>query len=359
MTDQERLCRRYQRLLRWYPRWYRRERGLELLTTLLDDAAPGRRRPRLVDVATLIGGGLRTRLRPPRRLSAWGVAALTAGSAALAGGSAAVIMSGFPGPPTEEQAIAVATIAVGPPAHNRLGPAVDDCAPCYWSGFDDQVVAEEQPPMRIDNTVVFYSSTQASTVLAQARDRLSAAGWHTDPVAGEERTADVTATTDRWNVLVTSFRLPPDDPRSSDPLVLVYLSKRVPPATVIGVAVASLGGLIAGWLIGVWMLQRSQRHRFARRMMIRLAMDPFLATAFLVILLTGIIVTLDYLDGIDLTDVQAPLAFAGFRWFGSGLAIFSAVLGLITLVLTALPGAPGDPVRSTGRAAETVTESGL
>lgn len=42
-ADHLRRC--YQRRLRAYPRWYRRERGAEILTVLLDAAAPGQRRP--------------------------------------------------------------------------------------------------------------------------------------------------------------------------------------------------------------------------------------------------------------------------------------------------------------------------
>jgi hypothetical protein len=46
VTDTVRLGRAYRRLMWAYPRWYRRERGAELVTTLLDDAAPGQRWPR-------------------------------------------------------------------------------------------------------------------------------------------------------------------------------------------------------------------------------------------------------------------------------------------------------------------------
>ncbi|MEV0460861.1 hypothetical protein [Catellatospora methionotrophica] len=78
MAEQDRLERSYRRLLWAYPRYYRRERGLEILTTLLDAARPGRDRPTRGDTVHLILSGLRFRLVPPGWAAkiATGVAAL-------------------------------------------------------------------------------------------------------------------------------------------------------------------------------------------------------------------------------------------------------------------------------------------
>ena len=56
------LARRYRRLLIAYPDSYRRQRGDELLGTLLDTARPGQRRPTVADATDLVLGGLRQRL---------------------------------------------------------------------------------------------------------------------------------------------------------------------------------------------------------------------------------------------------------------------------------------------------------
>ncbi len=58
MTPLERRC---QLLLRAYPAWYRRERAGEMLGTLLEASAPGRRWPSLRDARSLVIGGLRVR----------------------------------------------------------------------------------------------------------------------------------------------------------------------------------------------------------------------------------------------------------------------------------------------------------
>ncbi|GAA2577660.1 hypothetical protein GCM10010399_04280 [Dactylosporangium fulvum] len=69
------LTRRYRRLLFAYPRAYRRLRGDELLSALLDAAPPERTRPTAREAADLIRHGLRARLGRPasRTVVAWAV----------------------------------------------------------------------------------------------------------------------------------------------------------------------------------------------------------------------------------------------------------------------------------------------
>lgn len=344
MTDLERLRRSYRRWLRAYPAWYRRERGLELLTTLLDDAAPGQRRPRLADVMSLIGGGIRARLRPPRRPVAWAVNVMVTCSVGLLAAAAAVLASPYPGPPAEEQAIAVATIAIGPPTNNVPGPAVAcPLGGCVPLGADDQVVAEDTDPMRIDNTVVYYflPAEEVTTVVGLARDRLAAAGWHVDSEQDDQLYPHFTASTDRLNVLVFADSSLTDD-NGQVPTVAVHVSKRVSAATIAGVAGAGLGGLFGGWLLGTWALHRFQRHRRWRCQIIVVAAIPFLTTASLILLITSMIVMTDFADGIDQADIQAPLAFGAIGGLATGVSVFSLLLGLAVLVLTGMPGTPPD-----------------
>ena len=58
MTALERRCRW---LLRAYPAWYLRERGEEILTTMLEASPPGRSWPAPRDARALVMGGLRVR----------------------------------------------------------------------------------------------------------------------------------------------------------------------------------------------------------------------------------------------------------------------------------------------------------
>src|SRR5437764_1080583 len=60
-----RLARRCRALLLAYPPAYRAERGEEILSTLLDGAAPGQRAPRPADAADVIVAGVKLRLGTP------------------------------------------------------------------------------------------------------------------------------------------------------------------------------------------------------------------------------------------------------------------------------------------------------
>jgi len=63
------LERRSRSLLRAYPRWYRRQRGDEMLATLLEASQPGQRWPSARDARALIIGGLRVRATQDQRLT--------------------------------------------------------------------------------------------------------------------------------------------------------------------------------------------------------------------------------------------------------------------------------------------------
>ncbi|WP_027345453.1 hypothetical protein [Hamadaea tsunoensis] len=61
-TAEDVLAARYRKLLRWYPADHRDHYEEEMIGVLLDDAAPGRRRPTPAEAAVLVVTGLRTRI---------------------------------------------------------------------------------------------------------------------------------------------------------------------------------------------------------------------------------------------------------------------------------------------------------
>src|SRR5689334_3174269 len=82
-----RLARRYRRWLLAYPRAYRRERGPEILATLLDAAGPGRSRPAGREAALLLRHGL------GRRVAEFGRWAFVVGAfAAVLGGLSGIAL---------------------------------------------------------------------------------------------------------------------------------------------------------------------------------------------------------------------------------------------------------------------------
>lgn len=64
------LERRYRLLLRWYPKWHRREHEDEMVAVLLCAARSGQRWPKLADAANLLWGAARIRGRY-RRPASW------------------------------------------------------------------------------------------------------------------------------------------------------------------------------------------------------------------------------------------------------------------------------------------------
>ncbi|MDQ2895112.1 MAG: hypothetical protein M3Y09_05620 [Actinomycetota bacterium] len=71
MTDETRLERRYQRLLAFYPKAFRREHEREILSVLISGASDGQRRPRLIEATDLIRNAIFMRLRHTRVPSSW------------------------------------------------------------------------------------------------------------------------------------------------------------------------------------------------------------------------------------------------------------------------------------------------
>jgi hypothetical protein len=120
-----------------------------MLTTMLDAAEPGRRRPAVADVQDMIRGGMRCRLRPPRGVRPRAAAVIVALFAALAGSTigARWAVSRFAPTPTEAQAAAAAGIALGQPPRNVPGP-VEIC-PYYcfheWVDGGDQIATFDVP----------------------------------------------------------------------------------------------------------------------------------------------------------------------------------------------------------------------
>jgi hypothetical protein len=245
-----------------------------MLTTLLDAARPGQRRPTRREVLDLAVQGVRCRLRLPRGLGYRIVAVIVVPFGALAGwaiagGLAAGMLAA---PPGEREAAAVAAAAVGQDPHNVPGPAFrcPDYCNLQWRRGGDAVIVFDDQPWRnngLDHTTVVYWDWDLAVpaTIEQARQRLAADGWSVDErqfpagaVASGPFGAPVEGfTAYRGGVAVHVHRL------SYAGLPLMYLTfepGRRPEALAAAAAGGVVGGLLAGWATIAWVLQRYRRH---------------------------------------------------------------------------------------------------
>lgn len=336
MTGDDRLRRAYRRLMWTYPRWYRRERGLELLTTLLDAAPPGRRRPSWADAVDLVGGGVRARLRPPRGVGSFAVVTVIALWVALAGAAGSVLLTSYPGPPSAARAVAAATVAVPVAPRDLPGPVVHCDIVCpQWDGRD-AVVAFDAPADRTDRVVVSYAppAEQAPAIVTQARERLAAAGWQvTSLQVQSDGTTSFDASGDGLSLGVVAWPV-----GSSGETVSIVVSKGFSGAAAAALAAGFPGGLLVGWLVATWLLQRRRRHRRARRVASTVAALPVLLVAGLTVGQALLFLLAKGADGVTPNDVQIPLfVLSALPALLPGVTVAAAVSTLLAVVITALP----------------------
>jgi hypothetical protein len=268
MTDIAATERQFRRLLLAYPRSYRRRHGEEILTTLMEAADGGRRRPSTAEARDLVTGGLRQRLRLPvgrlmllaAVLTALIAGGLGAGLGSLAGWHTAA------GLPDAAAMRALAAPAIADDQHVEVfrqdNPfnqrSADAVADPYVDGWTPQSVAT----------------------------RLTAAGWQVDPLRTDRTTgAHFTAGNDgsleavpldrtrliavRDGLLVEvrgeTLRGGPADLIGKS-IVGVTVSPARPAAAVPLTVAGTVLGLLAGWLLAARWGYRLRRLSLPRRL---------------------------------------------------------------------------------------------
>ncbi|GIJ72903.1 hypothetical protein [Virgisporangium ochraceum] len=278
MSAADPLARAYRRLLRAYPRHYRRVRGLEMLTTLLDSVAPGQRRPSARDVVDIVYGGVAYRFRVPPTLGYRVIAATAAVSVAGLAGWIGALAGWQRGTslPTRAEVVAAVTVAV-PDAAQRMPTGQKTCDwRCDPSDPSDDAVTTYRGPFQSDpihaqlfdrprgtdpavNRVYLPLTTprdQMPTTAAQAHDRLAAAGWRVSPVRIDGDTQGFWAVkgglTLRFQGRGTTY---PDDP------AVAFIVHHDAPAATLPAAVVGAGvGLVCGWWAAAFAIRRFPRH---------------------------------------------------------------------------------------------------
>ena len=247
------LERHYRRLLLAYPRDYREHRAEEMLTTLLDGASPGQRRPTRGEAAHLVLGGLRQRLRMPGQPAVWVAAVL---SALIFAAVAATIGAG------------VGWLPAGDLPDNRTADDVVTAAFAPLPGIDttryDGVFGYDAPTAPANPLARFVMAMGDDTytagyvrVVGQVDERpgfesaataLRRSGWRVDPPR-EDGTLNASKAG-----LALEARV-----RSTDGRLVVTIRRAVP-RTVVPLTVAGwFAGAIAGWLFAAALTRRAAR----------------------------------------------------------------------------------------------------
>ncbi|MEV4618189.1 hypothetical protein AB0J74_05640 [Asanoa sp. NPDC049573] len=306
------LERRYRRLLLAFPPAYRRQRGEEMLTTLMDGAPPDRTRPPASEAWELLRVGLRLRLGPPRGRvfgAVTVVAAITIGYAGLS-------------------AVARQTADMG---RETMVTAMSLLPESMVTGNADRMLTAFGGPTEVE--AIYPAGPEALDGLATGlRDRAVADGWAAGPIGPGHR-----FTLDRAGESLVVSVLPGDPGPGSGAAFQV----RYPwPAWAlpVGAAVVLLGGL-TGWLVAAWVLRRFRSRVPAARLGLALLGLPSL----LFVIAGGVSTAAALWSG------AIQVGFAGPLTERLGLLGLAATL-VLALVLpaeraTATPPQPTDPVR--------------
>jgi hypothetical protein len=261
---------------------------------------------------------------------------LVAAMAGLAGATAAVHLTSYPGPPSEAQALAAAAIALPDRPHNTPGPPVDCDYWCPTEMGGDDVVAYDGPLDRTDHVRVVCDAPQDQVAarVDQAHARLAAAGWRVEPVTVQgDGVRYFAASGAGLRLLVTGQ---PAYDQITHPIELVVTKGSSRPAMV-GDALGMLGGTLLGWLAMAWIAQRQRRQRLAIRAAIALSGLPALLFAVLALHGMGNLLVA-YLFGGAFHDPNAVLLPGlPFVLFPPATVVAGAA-ALVALALAALPG---------------------
>lgn len=327
--DPGELERRYRRLLRWYPRAYRTDRGTELVTTLLDTAEPGRRRPTRRDAVDLARGGLRQRFRLPLGIGvrvAAVAAALTLGATGAALGAWAA-WSTSPGLPADTEARQIISAVMGVPYDGGLHRSA--------GAFDSLLPApEHERPAYVANA---RSDDLAASTTDEVAGRLTAAGWSIRSMDGAPPPGhggpELSAARGGLVVWVQWTRSP-DEPAAT--FLSVDIVQAEPGLLPAGLLAGWLAGAVGGWLMVAATAYRIRRHGTAVR-------------ALAALFTTGALTALVLPTVVAYTAMQPfgrPHRFPAAPWTGytrsplEWLTLLAIAAAAAVLTLSVIPRAP-------------------
>jgi hypothetical protein len=263
-TGTARLARRYRRWLLAYPRTYRRERGPEILATLLDTAGPGRSRPAAREAALLLRHGL------GRRVAEFGRRAfVVAAFAAVLGGLSGVALGSWlawrnvdPMAPDKTTAIGLAHTVLPGPFDDKVNY---DGRQTFWNPYSNHSLhggtGVRAGRASVDGTVP--PNTSYEHIAAAVQEQMRAQGWHDVQITvhrygmDTSPTAEAEVTGTRAGYLA-AVQVTPGDEYNAATLQL-NLMWAEPPGHLRDTILGGLAGALLGALLGLFSSKRMRR----------------------------------------------------------------------------------------------------
>ncbi|MGH3656919.1 MAG: hypothetical protein ACRDUA_09685 [Micromonosporaceae bacterium] len=347
------LARRYRRLLLCYPRSYRRERGHELVDTMLAVAPADRTRPTPREAANLICHGLRSRLGRPASRTVVAFATLTAVVCGLFTAALATRAAWETARPLPGAAEAATVFDAVLPGHELPRPRTDPALfvifaePLSLQNVDELFIGEGgeyQAGYTGSSVAGALSPADQKRTLRLARERLRATGWTVEEPVTDGR-GDTLLLAQRGDTTIHIELYSDADAESTYLAASLY---RATPAAVYPAGMAGgLLGALFGWLLFGWASRRTENRHAAVRM-ITVILHGITLTAWYGPLLGAPWLLHHHLD-------EPHLPWSPFwEWLGQpGLFPFLAlgtVVALLGLAIAALPQRSSDqaPTTATG-----------
>lgn len=337
-----RLARRYRRLLLTYPRSYRRRRGDEVVTTLLDAAPVDRVWPTRAEVVDLLLGGVRFRFR------IWGaVGVFAAISAATFTAVALGAFGGYLGwqtaPPLPSNAAALRMVEPallpGTSAQPQRWDFIFDNNPEYTDPRWTYMVGgtDEYRSGKVFFQFTYPNDRPTRQMVKGADQRMRAAGWQ--PAARDLSGCcpEAAVYRDGWLVEVYSEGYLDESHYG----LQVALSRTTPGAVLPLTTAGLLAGGVAGWLVAAWVFRRVQELDPTRRAFTVVSLGVGLLALFPATALSAVILVVSYFAA----HLPAEPAWLGYTFMlFRPLAYLGTAAIVGALLITAVPSA-GDRQR--------------
>jgi hypothetical protein len=362
-TANHRLAARYRLLLLCYPREYRRQRGREIVDTLLELAPSGQTRPTIRQAFNLFRNGMRCRLGHPASRSVVVWAVLTSVVWGLFAAAIAERVAWETARPLPNAAQATATFTPLLPGEN-LGP-LGDSPPLFGLDGGIPVGWTDIPKLLFGNGIEYGPNDVVATVTEPAAEnrsvdaltrRLQANGWQVDapwtrrvgdcspPTCEPARPVTGTMIIARRGDDILTIDIQPE------PVTLYVRIERAPPTLTVPAGIAAgLAGAAAVWLLFGWVSRRLERLGIVPRAIVYVVGGWALILWYLPMVIFLPYLSLGMLSA-GSTDTESGQLWI---WLGQPVGLLPLLIGTalaLAVMATAamarrLPAAPA-PVRS-------------